>query len=266
MPEINMHTYMSYQYLAAAIVAVSSLLSFLQSFRTNLTSAIKDIFVVLSLVLVDFLYNVGLLKTAGVLVPISLLLVAITVFTWASMVAYFQRKLILWCQGDPDEEKCFLGRLLFFPSQLTHARMFPERYHHAIDYFLVGIPVGLRGRVGALMAIDSDGSDPHAQTTSFRSAAKQLFRKFIWFGIDTSRYLHRGDGNMSLTQKLELFLKEQVCAFRARELRSRSDHSRERIYPIILTRISSAFLSSAGGLKVQFPTGIFTLLPKNSAR
>ncbi len=215
MPEINMYTYMSYQSLAAAIVAISSLLSFLQSFRTNPTSAIKDIFVVLSLVLVDFLNNLGWLKAAGVLVPISLLVVATIVFTWASMVAHVQRKLILWCQDDPDEEKCFLGRPLFFPSQLTHARMFPERYHHAIDYFLVGIPVGLRGRVGTLMAIDSDGSDPHAQATSFQSSAKQLFRKFIWFGIDTSKYLHRGDGNMSLTQKLELFLKEQVCAFQS---------------------------------------------------
>jgi hypothetical protein len=88
--------------------------------------------------------------------------------------------------------------------------MFPERYHYGIDYFLVGIPVGLRGRVGALMSIDSDGSDPHVQTGAFQSSAKNLFRKFFWFSIDSSQYLHRGDGHMSLTQKLELFLKERV--------------------------------------------------------
>jgi hypothetical protein len=145
-----------------------------------------------------------------VLLPLSLLAVAGIVFTWALSVAYVRRRLVLWCQDDPEQEKCLLGKPLFFPSQLTHARMFPERYHYGIDYFLVGIPVGLRGRVGELMSIDSDGSCPQAQTGAFQSSAKNLFRKFFWFSIDSSQYLHRGDGHMSLTQKLELFLKERV--------------------------------------------------------
>jgi hypothetical protein len=129
------------------------------------------------------------------------------------MVAYVRRKLILFCQDNSNQEKCLLGRPLFFPSQLTHARMFPERYHYGIDYFLVGIPVGLRGRVGALMTIDCDESDQQSPATSFQTFAKKLFRKFVWFSMDTSQYLHRGDGHMSLTQKLEIFLKERVCAF-----------------------------------------------------
>jgi hypothetical protein len=203
---------MPYQYLAPALVAITSLLSFIQSLQSNSASAIKDILVVLSLLLVDVFDNVGWLRAFSVLIPLSLLVVVGIVFSWASAVAHLQRKLILWCQDDPEQEKCLLGRPLLFPSQLTHARMFPEKYHYGIDYFLVGIPVGLRGRVGALMSIDSDGSDPYSPTfNSFRSSLKRLLRKFFWFGIDTSQYLHRGDGHMSLAQKLEHFLKERVC-------------------------------------------------------
>ncbi|KAJ5364365.1 uncharacterized protein N7496_010078 [Penicillium cataractarum] len=88
--------------------------------------------------------------------------------------------------------------------------MFPEKYHYGIDYFLVGVPVGLRGRIGALMSIDSDGSDPRSQNfKSFRYSLKRLLQRCFWFSTDTSRYLHCGDGQMSLTQKLEHFLKEQ---------------------------------------------------------
>lgn len=106
-----------------------------------------------------------------------------------------------------------LGKPLFFPSQLTHARMFPEKYNYGIDYFfLVGIPDGLRGRVGALMSIDSDGSDSRSPTLrSFRSSLKGLLRKCFWFRIGPSQYLHRGDGHKSLTEKLERFLEQQVC-------------------------------------------------------
>jgi hypothetical protein len=179
----------------------------------------KDIHIVIYLLLVDFLNTVGWLKSMGVLIPMSFLVLATFILIWALMVAYIRRNLIVWCQDDLNQERSLLGRPLFFPSQLTHARMFPERYHYGIDYFLVGIPVGLHGRVGALMAIDSDGSDPQAQATSFQICAQRLFRKFIWFGIDTSHYLHRGDGHMSLTRKLELFLKERVCAYQIKEAR-----------------------------------------------
>lgn len=209
--------HISYLSLPPVIVLILSLLRFLQSFRANPISAIQDILVVLSLVLVDFLSHVGWLRTVGVLVPMFLLTIAAFVLTWASAVAYVQRKLILWGQNDPNQEQSLLGGPLFFPSQLTHARMLPEKYYYGVDYFLVGIPVGLRGRVGTLMAIDSDGTYPHAHVTSFQGSMKKLFRKTFWFGIDTRQYLHRGDGHMSLTQELELFLKKRVRQFRIKD-------------------------------------------------
>ncbi|KAJ5385708.1 hypothetical protein N7509_008249 [Penicillium cosmopolitanum] len=195
---------MFYQSLAAMIVAFSSLLGFLQSFRSNPTSSIKHILVIVSLVSVDFLNTVGWLRVFRVFMPISLLVVATIVLIWAFIVAYARRKLILFCQDDPTQEKFF-----FRKTSLTHARMFPERYNYGINYFLVGTPVGLRARVGALMTIDSDRSDQQSPATYFQNFTQQLFRKFAWFGIDTSQYLHRGDGHMSLTQKLEIFLKER---------------------------------------------------------
>lgn len=210
--EIKMCLYMPFQSLAPALVAIASLLSLIHSLKSNPASAIKDVPVVLSLHLAGIFDKIGWLRAFSVLLPLSLLITAIMLFSWASAVAYVQRKLILWCQDDPEQEKCLLGKPLFFPSQLTHARIFPEKYHYGIDYFLVGIPVGLRGRVGALMSVDSDGSDPRSPTfNSFQSSLKRLFRKCVWFSIDTSQYLHRGDGHMSLTQKLEHFLTERVC-------------------------------------------------------
>src|ERR1700733_15167028 len=86
--EIKMHFYMSYQYLAPALVAITSLLSFIQSLQSNPASAIKDILVVLSLLLVDVFDNVGWLRAFGVLIPLCLLVVVGIVFSWASAVAY----------------------------------------------------------------------------------------------------------------------------------------------------------------------------------
>lgn len=212
MLEITMGVFPSYQTFAHTIVGISFVLSLLQSLQSDPALAIMDVLLVLSLGFADLFDHVGYLRAFSVLLPLSVLAVAVIVFTWAMCVAFVQRNLVLWCEYNPEQEKCLLGKPLFFPSRLTHARMFPEKYHYGIDYFLVGIPVGLRGRVGALMSIDNDGSDPQAQTGSFQSFAKNLFRIFFWFSVDTSQYLHRGDGHMSLTQKLEIFLKERVCS------------------------------------------------------
>ncbi|KAJ5537044.1 hypothetical protein N7513_010230 [Penicillium frequentans] len=58
--------------------------------------------------------------------------------------------------------------------------------------------------------MDSDGSNPCSPASeSFRYSVNMLLQKLIWFKIDTSLYLHRGDGHLSLTMKLEHFLKNQ---------------------------------------------------------
>ncbi|KAJ6021062.1 hypothetical protein N7540_006566 [Penicillium herquei] len=193
-----------------AFLAIFGLISFYQSFRYHPVSATKDLISVLSLVLAEILKRFGWLRTFTVLLPGFVMSTAGILFAWILSISCFQRNLILWSEGSPETEKSLLGRPLFFPCRLTHARMFPERYSYGIDYFLVGIPVGLRGRVGALISIDNDGSDLDLLSSkSLQSFMRKLSRRLCWFSVDPGLYLYRGDIHLSLTQKLEHFLKTQ---------------------------------------------------------
>lgn len=169
-------------------------------------------FIVFSPILVDTLHHIGWIKSIRIIIPFFLLAVGSTLLAWVSMVVFLRRKLVLWSDGDPKAEQTLLGRPLLYPARLTHARFFPEKYHYWINYFLVGVPVGLRGRVGSVVSIESDQSDQHTPVTNpFYSFVKRVFRIPLWFRIDTSWYLHRGDGHLTLAAKLEHFLKERVC-------------------------------------------------------
>lgn len=116
----------------------------------------KDLFFVLLPISMEISHHIGWLNTLKTILPFSVAVIGGILLAWLSVVAYVQRKLILWSKEDSGIEKTFLGRPLLFPARLTHSRMFPEKYNYWINYFLVGIPVGLRGRVGTVMSIDSD--------------------------------------------------------------------------------------------------------------
>ena len=170
-------------------------------------------FIVFFPILVDILHHIGWIRSVKILVPLFLLAVGSTLLVWVSMVAFVRRKLVFWSDGDPKEEKVLLGRPLLYPARLTHARFFPEKYHYWINYFLVGVPVGLGGRIGTVMSVESAQSDKQTPVTSpLHSIAKRIFRIPLWFRVDTSWYLNRGDGHLTLAAKLEHFLKERVCS------------------------------------------------------
>lgn len=115
---------------------------------------------------------------------------------WLILAAYTRRRLTLL---EADGEKEFLGEPLLFPARLSHARRVPEieRYNYWYDYFVVGIPVGLRGRIGSLLSIDN-------------LPAHEGYREKCWFTIDPRYYLDRGSGDRCLREKLDLFLQSQV--------------------------------------------------------
>ncbi|RAL03493.1 uncharacterized protein BO80DRAFT_488490 [Aspergillus ibericus CBS 121593] len=106
---------------------------------------------------------------------------------------YFFRKLHLHSSCTKRE---FLGKPFLFPAKLSHARRFPvtERYNYWYDYFMIGIPVGLRGRVGNLLSIDNIPS-------------KERWWQKCWFTIDAAYYLDPGSGERSLEEKLHVFLR-----------------------------------------------------------
>ncbi|KAJ5311683.1 hypothetical protein N7476_007543 [Penicillium atrosanguineum] len=170
----------------------------------------KSLFFVLFTFTLEISTHVGWWKMFKIIFPLSVLSVGGVLFAWVLVIAYVQRKLILWTEEHSDVAKSLLGRPLLFPTRLTHSRMFPEKYNYWINYFLVGIPVGLRGHIGSLMAIDSDATSPHSQSGNFfKSPVTKVLRKLLWFRVDPSLYLHRGDGHLGLMAKLDSFLKEQ---------------------------------------------------------
>ncbi|RAQ49727.1 hypothetical protein AFGD_002589 [Aspergillus flavus] len=110
------------------------------------------------------------------------------------MIAAFLRRRLISLNSDIKRD--FIGKPLLFPARLTHTRRFPEteRYNYWYDYFLIGIPVGLRGRVGNLLSIDN------------LPQRERVWEK-CWFTIDPTYYLDRGSGDRSLEEKLHVFLK-----------------------------------------------------------
>lgn len=199
---------------------------FVELAQVKMTWATEDILVASALILTNSVASFGWLRCLNIFLPLCVFCTSGIVFAWVLFVAYATRELVLWGDDDLVKDRFVLGRPLLFPSQLTHARLFPDQYCYGIDYFLVGIPVGLRGRVGGLMSIDSDGRRSNSPIS--KSLLEKAIRKFIWFSFDTSQYLHRGDGHMTLTQKLERFLEEQVCISPTVKNLACTENSRER--------------------------------------
>lgn len=203
----------SYHVLSLATLGFITLATFLHSFRNRPVPTMKSLSFVLFTVALEFSNQVGWWKMIKIAFPLAVISIGGVLLAWVLVIAYVQRKLILWTEEHSDVAKSLLGRPLLFPTRLTHSRMFPEKYNYWINYFLVGIPVGLRGHIGSLMAIDSDATSPHSQSKSFfRSLITKVLRKLLWFRVDPSLYLHRGDGHLGLVAKLESFLKEQVSS------------------------------------------------------
>lgn len=201
--------YISFQVCTAETISFFVFSTFIQSFHYHEGSARTNMFIAFVPILVDIIHHIGWIKTIKVFVPFFLIAIGSTLLAWVSMVAFIRRKLVLWSDGDPEDEKTLLGRPQLYPAHLTHARFFPEKYHYWINYFLVGVPIGLRGRVGSVVSIESDQHIP--VTNPIYAFLKRIFRIPLWFRIDTSWYLHRGDGHVTLAAKLERFLKERVC-------------------------------------------------------
>ena len=78
---------------------------------------------------------------------------------------------------------------LLIASRTSHSRMVPKRHSFGYSYLLVGIPVGISGRVSAALSMDGD---VHS-----------------WFHVDSDDYLVRGHSELGLGQKLKDYLHSQ---------------------------------------------------------
>jgi DUF1365 family protein len=79
---------------------------------------------------------------------------------------------------------------LLIRSRTTHTRMFPKKHSFSYSYLFVGIPIGIKGRVGGnVLSVD---------------AAKPA-----WFDVRSADYLDRSSTQNSLGEKLKRYLRSQ---------------------------------------------------------
>ena len=89
---------------------------------------------------------------------------------------------------EPSIDERLLPPLLI-PSRTTHSRIFPKKNSFSYSYLLVGIPVGIQGRVSKALSVDSQQSS--------------------WFNVRCEDFLTRGDGHLGLAEKLKRYLHTQ---------------------------------------------------------
>ena len=94
-----------------------------------------------------------------------------------------------WLDHRIDEQ---LLPPLLIPSRTQHSRLFPQKHSFSYSYLLVGIPVGLRGRVGNALSIDTQDKS--------------------WFHVSSGDYLARGHAYPGLAEKLKHYLHTQNVA------------------------------------------------------
>jgi Protein of unknown function (DUF1365) len=102
-------------------------------------------------------------------------------------------------------------RPLFFPSRITHTRIFPKNHSFSYSYLLVGIPVGWKGSVGGMLAADQ--GNRNVQDGVQNGVQNGALGNFL-YSVDAADFLERGHGSLGLEGKLRRFLKSQVGIWR----------------------------------------------------
>jgi hypothetical protein len=97
------------------------------------------------------------------------------------------------------------GKVLLFPCQTSHSRIFPKKHSFSHSYLLVGIPVGFEGDAGGVVSVGATGKPGRSSWLS-----NTLWGS--WFTVDAGDYLERGKSELGLRGKLDEYLQTQVSA------------------------------------------------------
>ena len=104
------------------------------------------------------------------------------------VAVYFSRYGTAGRNQPPDED--FVGATPYLlPCRTTHTRLFPQKHAFGYSYLQVAIPVGWKGCIGWLLAVDSPAR--------------------AWFAVRAGDYLDRGKDDIGLKAKLDAFLRTQ---------------------------------------------------------
>lgn len=113
----------------------------------------------------------------------------------------------------PDSSEAVLGRPLLFATSINHVRVSPVKTQFKDRALYIGTPVGLRGRIGGVLSFDEPlPANYPASLSGNPTWGRVLSWMRAWFTFDPVPYLHRGDYQYGLREKLDVFLGEQVRA------------------------------------------------------
>ena len=241
-----------------AILGICGLVTFIHSFHFHPRATLQD----LSFAIIPGIWeNSRRVSWATILiitVPLGIAVMIGATVVLLTLAAFFRRRLVFWPGDYPEQGRDFLGKPLLFPARLSHARMFPEKYHYWYSYFLVGVPVGLHARVGTVLSIDINCPIQHSVLDSAGCLETNKRGKKCWFTIDPVQYLDRGNDHLGLEGKLHAFLRSQVRSHLWYATWLGVNRPRAKIQSNGLMRICLVHPNSYGGRKVPYPTGIFT--------
>ena len=90
-------------------------------------------------------------------------------------------------------------RPFILPCRTTHTRLFPKKHGFSYSYLQAGIPVGWRGSIASMLSADMS----QVSEASPRSTTK------AWFSIEAADYLDKGNSQLGLRGKLDVYLESQ---------------------------------------------------------
>ncbi|PWY88272.1 hypothetical protein BO70DRAFT_350657 [Aspergillus heteromorphus CBS 117.55] len=108
-----------------------------------------------------------------------------------------------------DKSQTVIGKPLFFPFTFNHLRFTPAKDRFSNRFLLLGTPVGLRCRIGNILAVDDKSLDLDCPPGEGLTWNRILSHLSCWFSSDSKRYLHRGSHELDLREKLDEFLISQ---------------------------------------------------------
>lgn len=150
------------------------------------------------------------IKVVGGAVCLGILFEIVALVTLLVRALFVTRQLI----SLSDKSQTVLGKPLLFPVKFNHTRFTPVKDRFSNRFLVVGVPVGLRCRIGNLLAVDDRSLDVSPPPDDTRLTWSRIVSHFsCWFSFDSVRFLHRGDHGLDLREKLDEFLRSQVGKF-----------------------------------------------------
>jgi hypothetical protein len=166
---------------------------------------------------------------------------------------------VAYKEHPPHSLDGFPSKVMFFPGKTSHTRLFPKKHTFSYSYLLVGIPVGWKGSVGGMLAVDYE-----KKLAPWYLRWLSLSAGNTWYSVNGDDYLARGHVEGRLKEKLENYLSEQVRPLKFALFKVILITTRASISNITPMPTSSQSPASAATSTIPSRYGISAPQPNNS--